>query len=128
MPASLHDLLREQRPMKKVEPLHEALMADLADLCDRYVHGFPWLQGLPFKRGDVVTLRPGYAPAQLTGRPGVVVEVVWPILSNGEIQEDEGASTRSGRRADTRVVIFDRDHDMMPFWAESWTLATYTPS
>ncbi len=104
----------------KAEPMWEATDALLGEVAAAYRAGLPSLPGHPYKRGDRVMLRSGLGPPHMVGRPGVVVEVI-PIPEL--FLPPEG----TGTRIDTRVAIFDSDHDLSSIWTESWAVVPFIP-
>ena len=108
----------DEKREPKGEPLWEALSVTLQELASSYVHGVGDMPGLPYRRGDIVNLRSGCSAGELCGRPAVVVEVRAP---------DEDRDELGPRRRDTRIIVFDQDHDFIPFWVESWQLEIHVP-
>jgi hypothetical protein len=104
----------------ETHPLPEAAIATLKEVCERYV------AGCPFRVGDVVTPRRGYAVAA-EGRPHVVVEIADPPIRNFSDGSGSYGSNSYGVRIDIRVAHIHRGRLIM-HWAESWQFEPYPPA
>lgn len=110
----------EEKP-KLSEPLWEATHALLTELGADYNGGLAELPSVRYKRGDIVTLRPGFADDSFGGRPAVVLEVAVPEVEN--LLPPEG----HGCRIDIRLAVWRTDQQIGIMWTESWMLITYVP-
>jgi hypothetical protein len=84
--------------------------------------GKRYLDGNPFRPGDMVTPRPGFA-VKGEGHPHIVLDVLTNVEPRWTDVED--SSTRQGQMLDMRVACFVRNDVMTTFWVEAWQYEAY---
>ena len=94
----------------------DAMAMELAAAGQRY------LAGTPFKPGDMVSPRPGFA-IKGEGYPHIVLNVLEKVEPRWLDIED--SSARQGQMLDMRVACFVRNDIITTFWVEAWQYQPY---